>query len=119
MVNFMGDIEKTKENSLTKLNTVLKAAPKLAKGVATDLVDTIVYQVQMRLDQGPMQPFHTTHVCWQSVIAQRTAIQCQQLFTVCLSPLCLHTRSALQCIIMYYQPLQPCRTGCCTVLPAS
>ena len=56
MVNFMGDIEKGRGNSLEKLKLLLESAPQLAMSAATTLVDTIIYEVQVRLDQGAVQP---------------------------------------------------------------
>ncbi len=87
MVNFMGNIEKGKGDSLEKLRTLLESAPILAKRAATDLVDKVVYEVQVRLDQGAVRPL-SQDICLLVVLVSTRLVKpasAVALLMLCLS----------------------------------
>ena len=109
MVNFMGNIEKGKYNSLEKLNMLLKSAPRLAKDTATGLVGEITYQVKVRLDQGTVQLLsYMMHLPAVSGSTRDTKpASAVSLLTVCSSSLCSRLHPALWCIFIHQN--SPCR----------
>ena len=102
MVNFMGEIEKGKGNSLDKLKKLLESAPDRAMRAATALVDTVIYEVQVRLVQGVVQLL-SCNICLLAIfVAQGLSRHCS---AHCMSGLVVLMRPARS-------PLQFLRMGC-------